>query len=275
MESLDREREQRIEWRDFAERTARAAGDEVLQIRQRREVRVAEKKFHEMVTSADLRSDEMIRAAIRSRYPGDRMLTEESIRQDVRDVGYSGTLWVVDPIDGTVNFAYGLPGFAVSIAVALDGAVQAGAVYAPALGLSFAAARGEGATLNDAPIHAGSPPSLASSLVSTGFPYDRAQTDHAIRRMALLARSCRDVRRMGAAAIDICRVGAGLLDAHVETLSPWDIAAAGLIAREAGAVMAHLRGVPAGVPAELCGDEVLYAAPSIAEELLQLMRREA
>lgn len=264
----------RRQWAESAQQIARLAGAEIQTVRSLGEVQLSRKRFDELVTSADLASDRLIRAAIGSRYPQHRILTEETMTGSIEDIDFDGPLWIVDPLDGTVNFAYGLPLFAVSIAFAWDGLVQAGAVYVPDLDLMYAAARDMGATCNGAAIHVGNPGSLVESLVSTGLPYDRSRTEAAIARAAKLSRHCRDIRRQGAAALDICFVASGRLDAHVETLAPWDFAAAGLIAREAGAALAHVGDVPAGRPAELYGEEVVFAAPSIADGLLRLLRTE-
>lgn len=263
----------RRQWAEFAQDVARSAGAKIQGVRDRGEVVVSRKLFDELVTSADLASDGLIRAAIASRYPRHRILSEEAMSGGMDEIVFDGPLWVVDPLDGTVNFAYGMPYFAVSIAMAWDGLVQAGAVFAPDLGLMYAAARGLGATCNGTAIHVGEPGSLAESLVSTGLPYNRSLTEAAIARAGKLSRHCRDIRRQGAAALDICFVASGRLDAHVETLAPWDFAAAGLIAREAGATLGHVGGVPVGTPPELHGHEVLFAAPSIAQGLLELLRK--
>jgi myo-inositol-1(or 4)-monophosphatase len=152
--------------------------------------------------------------------------------------GTSGVVWIVDPIDGTVNYLYGLPNFAVSIAAEVDGRVVAGAVVAPALGLEYAATLGGGATCNGVPVHPRPVMPLAQRLVGTGFNYEQeARTREAAYVAALLPR-IRDIRRLGSCALDICAVASGLLDAYVEEGAHiWDHAAAGLVCEEAGGIL--------------------------------------
>ena len=215
----------------------------------------------DVVTNADRAVEAHIRARLSTVRPRDGFLGEESDAAESE----SGLTWVVDPIDGTVNFLYGIPEWACSVAV-VEGAdpaswtVHAGAVVNAAAGERFAAARGGGATRNGEPIRAGAPADLATSLVGTGFGYRaevRAEQGRALQ--ALLPR-VRDIRRHGAASLDLCAVACGRLDAYAERgLSPWDFAAGALVATEAGAVVA------AGDVRE--GRRlVAAAAPTIADE---------
>ena len=233
-------RNQLREWALFAERTARSAGERILDVRSRQTVEIRAKRFGEVVTSADYASDRLIRGEITRTYPSHEILSEETADHPWEGKGHSGPLWVIDPLDGTVNFAYGMPHFAISVAVA--------------------------------PIRVGVRTRLEESVVGTGFPHNREGTEDALRRVEMLALHCRDIRRLAAPTLDICFVAQGRLDAHVESLAEWDIAASGLIAREAGARMEHLRDVPEGMPPELCGREIMFAAPGIALALLALLR---
>jgi myo-inositol-1(or 4)-monophosphatase len=257
------------EWAEFAEQISTAAGELILGHRSSGRVVETVKEAGELVTSADLASDRLIREAIRERYPQHQILSEED-PDGPRQA--DGPLWVVDPLDGTVNYARGLPHFAVSVAVSVGGIVRAGSVRAPVAGDSYTAALGKGARRNGRPLRASRCGTLSEALVSTGFPHDKRYLAPAQRRICRLAEACRDVLRLSAPALDISYVAAGQLDAHAESLAPWDIAAAGLIAREAGAVTGHVGTVPADTSPELYGIEVVVAAPGIHAALTDLLR---
>lgn len=181
--------------------------------------------------------------------------------------GTSGVTWCIDPIDGTVNFVHGLPGFCVSIAAQVDGRSVAGVVASPLHRDVFTATLGGGAHRNDRPIRCASPASVARSVVGTGFGYDpdrrRRQAEVLTRVIPRIA----DIRRGGAAAVDLCSVACGRLDGYWEVgLNPWDHAAGGLIAGEAGARVAGLDGAPAS-------ERFVLAAPEeIWDDLAALLR---
>lgn len=215
----------------------------------------------DVVSAADFAADQIVSSTIRGGFPGHRILSEEGTNAD--DPGFEGPLWIVDPIDGTANYIRGHGYFATSVAFAVDGVVQAGCVHAPMLGETFLATRGGGSRLNGLPIRVSSPDSLIKSVVSTGFPHEKQDFDHLIRRVSFLLRNCQDVRRAGSPVLDISYVGMGRLDAHTETLFPWDVAAAGLIATEAGAERSFLAPVPDGIPPDLFGEQVVFSAPEI------------
>ena len=218
------------------------------------------------VTKIDRASEDLIRSRILERNPDDGFVGEEG--HDIS--GTSGVEWIVDPIDGTVNFVYGIRCYAVSIAAAIDSAVVAGYVVNVATGEEWAAVRGEGAWQLDGDrrhrLTAPDPPDLAHALVGTGFHYMpeiRAKQGAAVAR---LLPQVRDIRRTGSAALNLCELAAGRLDAFVEQgLMPWDRAAGGLVATEAGLVVTGLDGVP---------DErlVMAAHPAVAEEYCALVR---
>ena len=192
-----------------------------------------------------------------------------------RDDLFHGPVWVVDPLDGTSNFAHGHPYWCVSVAIAIDGVTMAGAVAAPQLNQLFRASRGQGATLNGATLSVARPASLADSLIGTGVPHDRSRLAGPMARIQTLLTHCRDVRRTGSPALDICYVAAGLLDAHCESLAPWDVAAATLIAAEAGAERSNLAPEPFPIPTDLAGTEVVVASPTIHDALLTLLATSA
>ena len=191
----------------------------------------------DIVTDADNEVEELIRARLAEERPEDGFLGEESGAEG----GESGITWVVDPIDGTVNYAFGIPLYAVSIA-AVSGepdpehwTALAGAVFAPALSEMFTATRGGGAHLGRERLAVHEPSGGVGALLATGFGYDPATHPGDLARLARVMPLARDIRRMGSAAIDLSYVAAGRLDGYFERgINPWDHAAAGLIVQEAG-----------------------------------------
>ncbi|MCW2505461.1 MAG: Inositol-phosphate phosphatase [Actinomycetia bacterium] len=253
-----------------ARQVAAEAGELLQRIRAEGPLSTSLKNGHELVTSADLRSDELIRRSLATRYPEHRIVTEET--WDGWHPGlFDGPVWIADPLDGTVNYAHGHPYWSVSLAFAVDGEVRAGAVCGPAMGQMFTAVRGGGAWLGDQPLRVGAPASLAEALVGTGFPHDRSEVGGAVERIRRLVTHCRDVRRMGSPALDICWVGAGMLDAHCESLAPWDLAAAALVATEAGASRTAIEPQPFPLPPDLACAGFLVAAPTIFGGLTALL----
>lgn len=209
----------------------------------------------DVVTAADKAVESMIRERLARVRPDDAFFGEESDAS----TGSSGLTWVVDPIDGTVNYLYGLPSYGISVAVVEGGADPAtwspvaGVVVNPAGNEFFAAARGQGATwqsldgLESRELRLPEAPPLAEALVSTGFGYNAQRRTEQAEVAARLIGNVRDLRRMGVASIDLCYVAMGRLDAHYETgLNPWDHAAGALVAREAGAVVSGLAGEAEG-----------------------------
>jgi myo-inositol-1(or 4)-monophosphatase len=190
----------------------------------------------DLVTSTDIAAEKCIVELIRNTFPTDLFLTEEGHSEWNADTLQAPRLWIIDPIDGTTNFASGQLHCAVSIAFAINGTIQLGVVYAPFLNELYCAQIGHGAYLNERPIQVGKCAELEKALVATGFPYRREKSlPTTMRQLQNVLSNCRDLRRLGSAAIDTCWVACGRLDAYYEDVKPWDIAAAGLIAREAGA----------------------------------------
>jgi myo-inositol-1(or 4)-monophosphatase len=197
----------------------------------------------DLVTQVDRACEQWLRDELARLRPDDAVLGEEG---DDRP-GTSGVRWVLDPIDGTVNFVLGLPQFAVSVAAEVDGTVVAGAVANPMTDELYSAVLGGGAFLNDRRLHGPRAVPLPRAVVGTGFAYAAATRDRQARVVAHLLPRVADVRRLGAASLDLCFVAAGRLDAYFELgLNPWDYAAGGLVAAEAGCVASGLRGAPAG-----------------------------
>lgn len=256
---------------DFAESIAREAGELIRHEREKNTLRTNYKQQTELVTHADVMADEFITDAIRQAYPDHRILSEETMPDLSQAEELDTPLWIVDPIDGTVNYAYGHPQVAVSIAWAEKGRVQVGIVHAPFSNETFRAEKGKGATLNGEPIKHSGATDLRQSLFATGFPYTKDNLEPLVRRLDVMIHHCRDLRRLGSAALDICWVACGRLDAYYETVSPWDFAAAKLIAREAGAKAGHFSGVPEGYPEDLWGQDNLITAPGVYEGIRDLL----
>lgn len=230
----------------------------------------------DVVTEMDAAAERMITEYLRDRRPGDGLLGEEGARA----TSTTGVSWVIDPIDGTTNYLYRLPMWTVSIAASQAGHVVAGAVYAPQLDTLFAAIRGGGAwrTTPDGtvPLHCSGQSDLGSALIATGFGYTVERRRRQGNLVAGLLPRIRDIRRGGAASLDLCWVAQGLTDGYYEEgLRPWDIAAGALIAEEAGArvVMLDER---AWEPLDDSGgesDTLVASAPGISGALREELRR--
>ncbi|HEX9529739.1 MAG TPA: inositol monophosphatase family protein, partial [Acidimicrobiales bacterium] len=186
----------------------------------------------DMVTEVDRASESLIVSRIRSARPGDAIEGEEG----TADGGISGVTWLVDPLDGTTNYLYDYPAYSVSVAVLSGGVAAVGVVFDPVRGELFRAVAGRGATRSGVPLHLSSGPALDSALVGTGFSYEAARRAHQAFALTAVLPRVRDIRRGGSAALDLCWVAAGRLDAFYERgLQPWDRAAGALVAAEAGA----------------------------------------
>lgn len=196
----------------------------------------------DLVTDVDFQSEKYLIDSIRQRFPEHRIVSEESgVNQ-----GGDCCVWYIDPIDGTVNFAHGIPIFSVSIAYAHQGQIELGVVFDPMRDECFSAEKGRGAWLNGQPLRTSAAVDLDHSLLVTGFAYDiRTNPDNNLDHYALFALRTQGVRRLGSAALDLCYVAAGRFDGYWELrLNSWDIAAGGLIAQEAGAIVTDLYGNP-------------------------------
>ena len=215
----------------------------------------------DMVTEFDRQSEALIVAGLLAARPDDAIIGEEGADH----VGTSGVQWLIDPIDGTTNYLYDLPGYAVSIAARDADGLVAGVVHVPAMGETFHAGRGGGAFLDDQPIRCSDGTVLATSLVGTGFSYDPGLRVRQTTSLVQVIGQIRDIRRLGSAAVDLCHVACGRVDAYFERgLAPWDLAAGELIAAEAGAVVSGFRGGPAGV-------DVVAAPPGLHPALITLL----
>jgi len=247
---------------------ARSAGEEaaavLLEGLTRQRVQVSTKSSStDMVTEMDRRSEAMIVERLLAARPDDGLLGEEGAER----AGTSGITWVIDPLDGTTNYLYGYPGFAVSIAAVKDGVALVGVVVDPVHGETFTATAGGGSHRNGERLTGPGACDLGDVLLSTGFAYDAARRAAQGLAMAAVLPRVRDLRRSGAAAVDLCWVACGRVDAFFERgLAPWDLAAGSLIAREAGATVGNLTGGNPGPDAVLAAHPTLF--PPLAELLL-------
>ncbi len=222
----------------------------------------------DLVTETDRRSEAFLLESIRRRWPEHSILAEESGAH-----GGDAHLWYVDPLDGTVNFAHGVPIFSVSIAYADGDGVRLGVVYDPMRDECFAAERGRGAFLNGQPLQVSATALVAQALLVTGFPYDIwTNPDNNLDNFARFAVRSHGVRRLGSAALDLCYVAAGRFDGYWEVrLKPWDVAAGGLIAAEAGAKVTNLQG---GADYLSPPQSIVAANAALHAEMLKVLRGE-
>lgn len=249
---------------EAAREAARLGGQRARQLLHGAEARIKDESYN-LVTTADLATEKYIREILSARFPQHTILGEEG-RQNVDLL--SPSLWIVDPIDGTNNYAHGMPHYASSVAFAEGGEVVAGAIYDPERGELFSAYLGGGAYLNGVPISVSSVDSLSKALICTGFYYDRGEmmerTLSAIRK--LFNKHIHGVRRSGSAALDLCWTAAGRFDAFFEyELGAWDYAAGALILTEAGGVATGAD----GSSLTLSTRHIAACTPGIQDELLQ------
>ena len=222
----------------------------------------------DLVTEADHKTEAFLVAEIRSRFPDHGILTEESGELP----GSQERQWILDPLDGTINFAHGLPIFVVSVAYTEEGLARIGAVYDPILDECFSAERERGVYLNGEPIRVSQERQLGRSLIVTGFPYDvRTNPDNNLDRYARATLQAQGLRHLGAAARDMAYVAAGRLDGYWELrIRPWDIAAGGLIVELAGGIVTKVTGDPHYLQPPY---SILAANPYIHPQLLNSLDR--
>ena len=248
---------------ELATGLARDAGALALSMREGIRTETTKSSPTDVVTAADRAVERLLVEGIRAARPDDGLLGEEGASTP----GTSGLRWVVDPIDGTVNYLYGLPQWAVSIGVEdAERRTVVGVVHDPAKGELFSAVRGRGSWRDGERLTCNALDDLGQALVGTGFGYDARRRAVQAGHLRAVLPAVRDLRRLGAGALDLCAVACGRLDAYYEQgLSPWDLSAGGLVATEAGARLAGLRGRPAGFPM------VVAAAPGVFDALHDLL----
>jgi myo-inositol-1(or 4)-monophosphatase len=251
----------------LAEDAARAAGALLLEASHAPAEGVAAKSTPtDLVSEADHAAERAIRALLAARRPGDRVLGEEGGEAALGDGEPTGIRWVVDPLDGTVNFLFGLPQWCVSVAAEDDAGTLAGVVHDPTRGETFAATRDGPATLGERALHGSSRGDLATALVATGFAYDARVRARQAQTVAAVLPRVRDIRRAGSAALDLCWTACGRCDAYYERgLNPWDAAAGALICERAGLEVRELE--PDG---DLPGG-LAVAPAAVIEDLLALV----
>ncbi|MGH3712609.1 MAG: inositol monophosphatase family protein [Micromonosporaceae bacterium] len=252
---------------ELAVAVVRAGGESARSTRKAAIADVATKSTPtDVVTAGDRATERMIVEALRERRPYDEVLGEESGRHAGGE--RAPVRWLLDPIDGTVNYLYGIGQYAVSLAAEVAGRVVAGVVRNPVSGEEWTAVAGAGAYRDGRRLTGSGVTELSQALVATGFGYDPARRVHQAGVLTGLLGEIRDIRRLGAAALDLCFAAEGRVDAYYERgLAPWDLAAGGLIAQEAGLLVTGLRGAAAG-------PEMVVAAPPAVHQALhdQLVR---
>lgn len=241
------------------------AGD-MMMARFGHDVRVDKKGAIDLVTDVDVEVERMFRRLIAARFPTHAVLGEEL---GGAKEAPAGPCWVFDPIDGTTNYAHGLPIFCSSVALEVDGRAEVAAVYDPSRQELFTAERGDGARLNGRPIRVSSTETLVDSMLVTGFPYDVHQrVDEIVGLFAAFVGRARAVRRLGSAAIDLCYVAAGRLDGFWESdLKPWDIAGGALIVQEAGGTVTDYDGCTFSSR----GRQVLASNATLHDQMLEVV----
>lgn len=248
---------------------ARRAGDTLIRkMNNIEKLNVEKKGRNDFVSDADYAAEKAVIGVILKHYPEHAILAEESGAQ-----GESDHLWIIDPLDGTTNYLHGFPVFAVSIGVQIRGRMEHAVVYDPLRQELFVASRGQGAQLDGHRIRVSGRKTLDRALIGTGFPYRQSDSelDPYLSMLGKVVRNSAGVRRPGAAALDLCYVAAGRLDAFWETgLAPWDLAAGSLIIRESGGIISGLD----GSENFLESGHVLTGSPKIYAELAKLCSKE-
>jgi len=230
---------------------------------------INQKAAFDLITEADIESEKQIIETIRNTFPDHAILAEESGNHR----GTDEFQWIIDPLDGTTNYAHQLPIFSISIALAKEDEIVLGLVLNPMDGELYSAIAGKGAALNGTPIKVSTTASVFESLLVTGFPYNFGEiVEPAMKRFRICQEASQGVRRLGSAALDICYVAGGRFDGFWEqNLQPWDKAAGVIIAAEAGAVITNF----AGQPFSISQNEILVSNGRIHQEMLQLLTLES
>jgi myo-inositol-1(or 4)-monophosphatase len=253
--------------KNIAIEAARAAGVIIIRAMKRMDtIKIAEKKPNDFVTEVDQRVEQEIISIIKKAYPSHSILAEETGASEGDDYQ-----WIIDPIDGTRNFIHGFPHFAVSIAVAYRNKIEHGVIYDPLRQELFTATRGKGAQLNERRIRVSQRKLLQECLFGTGFAYRHEDKDNPVppKIFETILPTCGDIRRVGAATLDLAYVACGRLDGFWEMgLKPWDMAAGALLIKEAGGIVCD----PSGSEDYLKTGSIVAANPTIIRQLLKAMK---
>jgi len=222
-----------------------------------------------LVTEMDMRSEREVVRILRAAFPDHGIVAEEGT--DIRNG--SGFTWIIDPLDGTTNYAHGYPCFSVSIALEQEGTIMAGVVYDPMREELFSAQKGQGAFLNEKKISVSVTDTLLKSLLATGFPYDRKVSEkNNMNYFRDLLMASQEVRRDGSAALDLCSVASGRFDGFWELkLKPWDVAAGSLVVTEAGGMVTDL----SGKKVDLHAEEILASNGRIHQQMVKIFQEAA
>ena len=233
---------------NFAIQTARDAGRILAEKFGRAALQISNKGEIDLVTEADLAAERFIIERIKSHYPRHAILAEEADASGIKHEGAGEYKWIIDPLDGTTNYAHGYPVFCVSIALERDGRIELGVIYDPLRDEMFSAERGEGATLNGRRIHVSEVEELNNAMLCTGFPYNVREMGDFARHFYNFIMHAQGVRRDGTAALDLAYVACGRFDGFWEEgLRPWDVAAGLLLIEEAGGRVSYYDGSPFNV----------------------------
>lgn len=251
-------------------RIAKLAGMRIKELRDAKALTEDLKYGYELVTNADLIANDIIKNEIFKLYPDHEILSEEDSAHQYHSL--LKPTWIIDPIDGTVNYANGHYQAAISIAYACDYEVRVGVVYNPFLDELFYATENSGAFLNGHKIHVKDISALDTALIATGFPYVKDDVAEIMARLARVWPRVRDLRRLGSAALDVCWVASGRVQGYYEgQLNAWDIAAARLIAREAGATIGYFREPNDSIPDSIRSNNLIVSSPRIYKAFKSLL----
>lgn len=218
-----------------------------------------------LVTEADVKSENLLKRAIKEKYPAHTILAEESGLED-RDKTFK---WIIDPLDGTTNFAHGFPWFCVSVALESNGEICLGVIHNPILKETFSVLKENGAFLNGTPIRVSKTKQIGKALLATGFPYNiHEEPEPVVRRFNKILKVARGIRRAGSAALDLCYVACGRFDGFwEERLYPWDTAAGLLLVKEAGGVVTDFKENPYSI----YGKEILATNGLLHKTMLEML----
>lgn len=249
------------------------AGEAIIAARQSNDLEVRFKGRRDLVTTADLEVDRLITTVIKEKFPNHLILSEESAPQLSQQHDWMEPLWILDPIDGTTNYAHGHSHVGVSLAFSYQGVVQVGVVHCPFRQETFHAVKGGGAFCNDKTIKPTNTTDIEDALLATGFPNPQTDLVRLERYFRNIILNCRDLRRFGACSVDICWVANGLIDGYFEDVHTWDMAAACLIAREAGCLATQYEELPeqSEIPPDLRPKRLLVANKNLFNKIQTLL----